>query len=96
MKSKFFKGQKNFMTTQNQMGYMMTYLVSYMLDFVDFAKQAQKPVLDIGAAYGVASLAAFEDQGFIVEKCAYLPRPEFPDDLRYDGRESVGLIARKE
>jgi SAM-dependent methyltransferase len=37
----------------------------------------------------------FTQAGFVVEKLEYLPRPNFPADLRLDGRESVGLIARK-
>lgn len=37
----------------------------------------------------------FENAGFIIEKIDFLPRPEFPDDMRLDNRESVGLICRK-
>lgn len=37
----------------------------------------------------------FSAAGFIVETVDFIPRPDFPDDLRRDGRESVGLIARK-
>ena len=33
--------------------------------------------------------------GFVVEKCNTFARPEFPEDIRFDGRESVGMIARK-
>jgi SAM-dependent methyltransferase len=38
----------------------------------------------------------FAEVGFIIEICDFLPRPEFPDDMRRDGRESVGIIARKQ
>jgi len=37
----------------------------------------------------------FAEAGFIIEKVDFLPRPEFPEDLRLDNRESVGLICRK-
>lgn len=37
----------------------------------------------------------FEKQGFIIEEATYFSRPEFPPDLQWDGRESVGLIALK-
>jgi len=35
------------------------------------------------------------DAGFEVLQCNTFARPEFPEDIRLDGRESVGLIARK-
>lgn len=37
----------------------------------------------------------FEQAGFLVEEAYTFARPEFPPDLQFDGRESVGLIARK-
>ena len=37
----------------------------------------------------------FGEAGFIVEESVFLGRPEFPADARMDGRENVGLIARK-
>ena len=37
----------------------------------------------------------FKNAGLIVEQCEEFARPEFPKDLQLDGRESVGLIARK-
>lgn len=36
-----------------------------------------------------------EKAGFVVEKCELIDRKDFPPEIRYDGRESVGLIARK-
>ena len=33
--------------------------------------------------------------GFVIEKLGTFARPEFPPDIQLDGRESVGLIARK-
>ena len=37
----------------------------------------------------------FIQAGFVIERCQMFARPEFPLDLQLDGRESVGLIARK-
>jgi SAM-dependent methyltransferase len=37
----------------------------------------------------------FTQAGFVVEKSEVFARPDFPLDLQLDGRESVGLIARK-
>lgn len=37
----------------------------------------------------------FSNTGFTVLDVATFPRPEFPEDMRLDGRESVGLIAEK-
>ena len=47
-----------FIKTLNNMGYMTSGLDAYSQAFVDFAPAAPGPALDIGAAYGVASLAA--------------------------------------
>jgi SAM-dependent methyltransferase len=33
--------------------------------------------------------------GFVVERTATIPRPNFPVDIQLDGRESVGVIAKK-
>ena len=37
----------------------------------------------------------FAKAGFIVEKAHTFARPEFPKDIQLDGRESVGIVARK-
>jgi len=37
----------------------------------------------------------FRQAGFIIEKAQTFARPEFPEDIQLDGRESVGLVARK-
>lgn len=37
----------------------------------------------------------FSGTGFMIEKLGTFARPEFPPDIQLDGRESVGLIARK-
>ena len=33
--------------------------------------------------------------GFEIERAEYLNRTDFPQDLRLDGRESVGIVGRK-
>jgi hypothetical protein len=38
---------------------------------------------------------AFSKVGFVIEKASTFARPEFPEDIQLDGRESVGLVARK-
>ncbi|MBX9666521.1 MAG: class I SAM-dependent methyltransferase [Candidatus Obscuribacterales bacterium] len=37
----------------------------------------------------------FSEAGFAIDECEYFARPEFPDWLQLDGKESVGLIATK-
>ncbi len=49
-----------FIHTLNRMGYMTSWLDPVSQAFVDFAAQAPGPVLDVGAAYGVASIAALK------------------------------------
>lgn len=49
-----------FVKTLNNMGYMTSGLDPYSQAFVDFASKGPGPALDIGAAYGVAALAALE------------------------------------
>ena len=55
-----------FVPTLNQMGYMTTHLDPYSLAFVDYASKIQGPVLEIGAAYGVATLAALSKGARII------------------------------
>ncbi len=47
-----------FIKTLNNMGYMTSTLDPYSMAFADFAPAAPGPCLDVGAAYGVASLVA--------------------------------------
>ncbi|HAZ08561.1 MAG TPA: hypothetical protein DCZ01_08595 [Elusimicrobia bacterium] len=37
----------------------------------------------------------FSTAGFVIERLEMFPRPDFPPDIQLDGRESIGLIARK-
>ncbi len=44
--------------TLNQMGYMTTFLDPYSEQFIEYASTCNNPVLEIGAAYGIATLKA--------------------------------------
>lgn len=55
-----------FVKTLNSMGYMTSTLDRYSQAFVDFSPTAPGPVLDIGAAYGVATLAALAKGASVV------------------------------
>lgn len=48
----------HFIPTLNRTGYMTTSLDPYSQEFVSYAVHSHDPVLEIGAAYGVATLAA--------------------------------------
>ena len=37
----------------------------------------------------------FEEANLMIEKIGYIERSEFPDHMRLDGRESIGISARK-
>jgi len=50
--------ENGFIKTLNRMGYMTTGLDRFSKAFVEFAPRAPGPCLDVGAAYGVATLAA--------------------------------------
>ncbi len=52
--------------TLNSMGYMLSQLEKYNQAFVDFAPLAPGPVLDIGAAYGLATIPALERGAFVI------------------------------
>lgn len=52
------KNQEGFIPTLNKMGYMTQEIDEYNQAFVDYATKVSGPVLDIGAAYGNATLLA--------------------------------------
>ncbi len=52
--------------TLNHMGWMTVGLDQFSRSFVDFAPHAPGPVLDIGAAYGIASLAALKNGATVI------------------------------
>jgi hypothetical protein len=38
----------------------------------------------------------FSKAGFVIERLEMFPRPDFAPDIQLDGRESIGLVARKD
>lgn len=55
-----------FVKTLNNMGYMTSTLDPFSAAFVNFAPGAPGPALDIGAAYGVATIAALNGGAHVV------------------------------
>lgn len=60
--------EQGLVKTKNAMGVMFKELSPAALSFVEYAKTAQKPLLDIGAAYGVVTIPALEN-GAMVMAC---------------------------
>jgi len=52
--------------TLNRMGYMLSQPEKYNQAFIDFAAVAPGPVLDIGAAYGLATIPALEKGAYVI------------------------------
>lgn len=52
--------------TLNQMGYMLSQPEKYIQAFIDFSGHAPGPVLDIGAAYGLATIPALENGAYVI------------------------------
>jgi len=52
--------------TLNNMGYMLSEPEKYIKAFIDYSAQAPGPVLDIGAAYGLATLLALEKGAYVI------------------------------
>lgn len=57
---------QGFVETLNEMGYMCTTLDEVSLDFVRAASQSSLPSLEIGAAYGVATISAIEQGAHMI------------------------------
>ena len=38
---------------------------------------------------------AISEEGFTIEKAEYIDQTSFPEDLKFDGRETIGVIAHK-
>ncbi|HHQ14247.1 MAG TPA: class I SAM-dependent methyltransferase [Chromatiales bacterium] len=83
--------------TLNNTGWMTTALDEMSVAFTDYAGQAGGEVLDIGCAYGIATLAALE-KGARVLACDIEPghleilEQRVPDDLRERLRTSVAVL----
>lgn len=58
--------QRGLIVTLNRMGYMLSIPDEFNQAFIDFASHAEGPVLDIGAAYGLATLKALENGAYVV------------------------------
>ena len=56
-------GKPGMQPTMNQTGFMFEILDEYADDFIQFAGQTDQPVLDLGCAYGVATIAALKAGG---------------------------------
>lgn len=52
--------KENLVTTLNRRGYMLGKPEYFMQSFIDYSGEISDPVLDIGAAYGVATIPALE------------------------------------
>lgn len=52
--------------TLNKMGFMMRNPDEYTKAFINFCSSASHPVLDIGAAYGVATIPALSNGAFVI------------------------------
>jgi hypothetical protein len=52
--------------TLNKMGFMTEWIDPYTADFIDFSIKAPGPCLEIGAAYGIATLKVLDKGAFIV------------------------------
>lgn len=86
----------NIIPTLNHMGYMTTLLDKYSNKFVEYSATIQTPVLEIGAAYGVATIAALEAGATVIAndiepKHLELLVQKVPDEFRnhlqvYPGR----------
>jgi SAM-dependent methyltransferase len=60
------KAQDALIVTLNHMGYMLSQPEKYIQAFIDFSAHAPGPVLDIGAAYGIATLPALEKGAYVI------------------------------
>lgn len=58
--------KQNLVTTLNKRGYMLVKPEYFMQYFIDYAAKISEPVLDIGAAYGVATIAALKKGAHVV------------------------------
>ncbi len=57
---------KDEIPTLNQFGYMKEELDEYSKEFLEFASKSEKPVLEIGTAYGWAAMQALKKGGTLI------------------------------
>lgn len=79
--------KKTVIPTLNHMGYMTTSLDKYSEAFVQYAASISRPVLEIGTAYGVATLAALRAGATVIAndiepRHLKILEQNVPDDLR--------------
>ncbi len=72
--------------TLNRMGYMLSKPEKYIQAFIDFAPYAPGPSLDIGAAYGLATIPALEKGAYVIandleEKHLHILKNKVPSPL---------------
>lgn len=58
--------EERFILTRNQMGFMTTGLDEFSEEIIRFAAAQPKPMLEVGAAYGVATLAALQASAKVI------------------------------
>lgn len=67
-----------------------------ILNIEEYFKERSK---NLPSLYHVLDLdimaSILSEKGLIIEKMGYIPRPEYPEDMKLDGREDGGVIARK-
>lgn len=89
--------KENLIVTLNRMGYMLVKPERFMQFFIDFAAKSKAPALDIGAAYGVATLAALEKGAQVVAndmdvRHLEILQSKVPDHLQKQLQIKVGKI----
>lgn len=60
------KAKDDLIVTLNKMGYMLSKPEKYNEAFIEFASQAPGPVLDIGAAYGLATIPSLKKGAYVI------------------------------
>lgn len=68
----------------------------YVIDAMKYAPEPWlNPFLPVLLLEPEILSRVFRQAGFVVEKADFIARPELPPQMQMDGREGVGLIARK-
>lgn len=67
----------------------------YMTDVARYAPVVQDRFASLLLLEPDTLSGVFRQAGFVVERAELIPRPDLPPRIQWDGRETVGLIARK-